>query len=97
MQMHVKVESLEIHFFLYIFGQQGNYCIFKRCCVVSVVFSTKLPLFGNFVFFSSNNILVFLKECTKLQFLHPPVFITIFSVYYVLINFFFLPCTNIEI
>jgi len=85
MQMHVKEENLEIHFFIYSDNREIT-AFLRDVAWCLVLFITKTPLFHNFVFFSSINIRVFLKACAKLQYLHPVVFITVFSVYYVLIN-----------
>jgi len=40
--------------FIYL-GNKGGYCIFKMCCLISVLFFTKHRLFHVFVFLFSNN------------------------------------------
>jgi len=36
-------------------GNKEIYCIFKTCCIIPVLFSTKCHLFHNLIFFCSNN------------------------------------------
>jgi hypothetical protein len=40
---------------VYLFKHQGNLLLFKTCCMISVLFSTKFRLFRNFISFYSNN------------------------------------------
>jgi len=47
-----KKIPLEIHY-IYL-GNKEIYCIFKTCCIISVLFSTKCWFFWNFIFFFSN-------------------------------------------
>jgi hypothetical protein len=49
---HLK-KTLEIHF-IYL-GNKEIYCIFKTCCVICVLFSTKCHLCHNFIFVYSND------------------------------------------
>jgi hypothetical protein len=51
----------------YIFRQQGNYCLFKTCCKISILFSTKYCLFHNFIIFFSNNTF-FIKHILKYKY-----------------------------
>jgi hypothetical protein len=37
-------------------GKKEIYCVFKACCIICVLFSTKCRLLHNFIFFCSNNI-----------------------------------------
>jgi hypothetical protein len=48
---------LEIYF-IYL-GNKEIYSIFKGCCVILVLFSTKCHLFLNFIIFSSNTVVLF--------------------------------------
>ena len=45
--------TLEMHF-VYL-GKKEIYCIFKTCCLLSVLFSTELYLFDAFIVFCSSN------------------------------------------
>jgi hypothetical protein len=54
---------LEIYF-IYL-GKKEIYCIFKTCCIISVLFSTKWHLFHDFIIFFSSNIF-FHKACAKI-------------------------------
>jgi hypothetical protein len=45
--------EIKIHFISS--GNKGIYCIFKKCYIISVSFSTKCHLFHNFIFFCSNS------------------------------------------
>jgi len=55
----------EIHF-IYL-GNMEMYCIFKTCCVISCLFSTKCCLFHNFIFFCSNN-MFFINHVLKFKY-----------------------------
>ena len=55
---------LEIHF-MYL-GNKEFHCIFKTCCIISGLLSTRYHLFNNFIFFCSYNIHVFHKAHTKI-------------------------------
>jgi hypothetical protein len=48
-----KKTPFEIHFIC--LGNKEIYCIFKTCCVVSVLLSRECRLFHNYIFFCSNN------------------------------------------
>jgi hypothetical protein len=61
-----RKKSLEIHF-IYL-GNKEIYCIFKTCCIISVLFSTKCRLCHNFIFFCSNN-MFFINHVLKFQYL----------------------------
>ena len=37
-------------------GSKEIYCIFKTCCITSVLCSTQCRLFHNFIFLYSNNV-----------------------------------------
>ena len=58
---------LEINF-MYL-DKKEIYCIFKMCCIISVLFSTKCHLFHNFIFLCSNNT-YFVNRVLK--FTYPP-------------------------
>ena len=57
--------SLQIHF-IYL-GKKDIYCSFKSCCIISVLFSTKLHLFRDFIIFCSGNIF-FIKHVLKFKY-----------------------------
>ena len=46
--------NIHRNYFTYL-GSRENYCIFKTCSIISVLFSTKWCLFYSFIFFCSNN------------------------------------------
>jgi hypothetical protein len=48
-------------------GNKEIYCIFKTCCIISVLFPTKCRLFHNFIFFSSNNT-IFIYHALKFKY-----------------------------
>ena len=64
MRMHVKNTPPPKNSFC-IFRKQEIDCIFKTCCIISVLFYTKCRLFYNCIFFCSNNN-VFHTECSKI-------------------------------
>jgi hypothetical protein len=56
----------EIHF-IYLDNME-MYCIFKTCCIICCLFSTKCCLFHNFIFYYSNNIF-FINIVLKFKYL----------------------------
>jgi hypothetical protein len=74
MRTHIKKPPLEIHI-IYL-GNKRIHCIFKTCCIISVLFSTKCHLYHKFIFFYSNNmfyikhVLKFKYQCSHLKIKH---------------------------
>jgi len=63
---HIKKIPLEIYVMYTYFSNKDIYCIFKTCCMISILFSIKCAVFHNFIFFCSNN-MFFLKPCVKVE------------------------------
>jgi hypothetical protein len=62
-----KKRLLEIHF---VYSRNKEiYCIFKTCCVISVLFSTKCRLFYNSIVLSSNDTF-FINHAQKCKYSH---------------------------
>lgn len=57
---------LKIH--LIFVGNNDIYCIFKTCCIICVLFSTKCYLYHNFNIFCSNKTQVFVKCAIKFKY-----------------------------
>jgi hypothetical protein len=51
----------------YIFRQQGIYCRFKMCCIITVLSSTKCCLFNNFILFVQKILMFFLTVHSNLN------------------------------
>ena len=65
--VNVFRRPLEMHF-IYLCKKE-IYCIFKTCCLLSVLFSTKLYLFHAFIIFCSSNTF-FIKHVMKFKSSH---------------------------
>ena len=60
-----KKKTLEIHF---IYLNKEIYCIFKICCIISALFSTKFHLLNNFIFFVQIILAFFIKYALKFKY-----------------------------
>jgi hypothetical protein len=67
MNAHKKT-PLQVHFIY--FGNKEIYQIFKKCCIICVLFSTKCHSFHYFLFFCSTNAMFFINHVLKFKY-HP--------------------------